>query len=1261
MTFRSILRLDFNSKASDLRRQVVRYALALGVSLLFWSASRSISVEQHGTQASSAPPENIARQFNGLRDHVSNSQGAVDIVSNQLQSKSTQRSPAKISRLRRGFADLPLQFERNEGQAAPDVRFVSHGASSAMLLRDAGLSLRFTSRGRQCAARDDEKESDRALETTHDFAGSPFPSHTESLSMSFLNANRSGSITGEEELAGKANYLVGSDRSKWRTGISTYKKVVRRNLYPGIDLVYYGRQRQLEYDLIVAPGADIEVVTLQFDGADDLHLDSNGNLIIATACGEVVKDLPAVYQQIGERRVTVACRYALKGGNRVGFDVGSYDHNHSLTVDPSLNYSTVISGNGADVVRGIAVDASGNAYLTGSTTSTDFPTLGPVQQRYGGATDAFVAKLNAAGNALVYSTYLGGRSTDQANGIGVDSAGNAYLTGSTQSTDFPTANAFQPASRGGFLEGFIAKLNPSGSALVYSSYIGGTDQEIPSGIAVDPTGNAYITGYTQSADFPITGGAFQTTLGGGIGGVTCFTNRPCPDAFVTKVNAGGTLAYSTFLGGNRVEDYISSSDTAGAIAVDAAGNAYVTGATNSPNFPTRNAMQGTCTGCAQFSNFEAFVTKLNPTGSALVYSTYLGGSGGDIGYGIAIDAAGNAYVTGVTGSDDFPVLNAVQRTFSGGNSDAFLVKLDSAGSKLYSTFLGGGGDETGRGIAADSTGAVYVTGETDSPNFPLASATQETGGGGFFKSTDGGLTWSVSNSGLLSGTVNSVQVDPGNTTTIFAGTPAGVFKSSNAAATWTATAFTRRVNALQLDPTNPAVLYAGFFGGVSKTTDGGISWAEPGTGLSASVHSIAIDPKSPANIYAGTLSGGIFKSTNGGNSWNAANTGLPNTAWINVIGAHPTAGNTIFAGVRFPNRGFFRSTDGGATWTSSKTGLPDQAVLGIAFSAQNSSTMFVVTENSSISVVGGVFKSTDGGANWSPLIRTQFDVVSIAADPTGAANLYVGTGAASGSGYGVYKSSDSGVNWTNTGIFRTTVQALAVDPKNPATIYAGALGGSDAFISVLNDSGTALRFSTYLGGTGFDAATAAALGKPGELYAAGFTTSKDFLKVTRSKGSEDDYLRFETISALIRDTPNIFIISHPSLAPPSKTEFIKSVSSTDAVVGQTLTYTLTVKVAETETPFKPEITDEIPLNMVIVDVFVGCSVNHIDNIVSCPLSVLSPGETRSVRITVIPQTPGPATNRAKFRYEIERSVGLDVITLTSEVSTTVRANPRRRP
>ena len=405
----------------------------------------------------------------------------------------------------------------------------------------------------------------------------------------------------------------------------------------------------------------------------------------------------------------------LKEEHEVGFQVAAYDASKPLVIDPVLSYSTYLGGSDVDVGFGIAVDASGNAYVAGITYSTDFPTTaGAFQATSGGDSDVFVTKLNPTGSSIVYSTYLGGSGLDdEAVGIAVDTAGNAYVTGLTQSGDFPTtAGAVQPTFGGGFFNTFVAKLNPSGSALVYSTYLGvGTNNA--NGIAVDPAGNAYVTGSTDSA-LPTTAGAVQPTFGGGPN-----------DAFVMKLNpSGSALVYSTHLGGSDFEAGFG-------IAVDAAGNAYVTGQTGSSNFPTTaGAVQPTFAGGFR----SVFVTKLTPNGSGFAYSTYLGGSNDDIGFSVAVDTTGNAYVTGNASSADFPTTaGAVQPTFAG-FADAFVAKLNRTGSELvYSTYLGGSSQDQGLGIAVDTLGNAHVTGLTLSVDFPTTpGAVQTPTPSGFF-------------------------------------------------------------------------------------------------------------------------------------------------------------------------------------------------------------------------------------------------------------------------------------------------------------------------------------------------------------------------------------------------------------------------------------------------------------------------------------------------------------------------------------------------
>ncbi len=520
------------------------------------------------------------------------------------------------------------------------------------------------------------------------------------LRMKLVGANPEPRIQGLEELPGKSNYLVGSNPEKWRTNVPTYARVLYTEVYPGVDLVYYGIQGKLEYDFIVAPSANPDTIRLTFEGAEKLDVDAQGDLLLHTQVGPVLFKRPFVYQQTGADSQEIYGSYVVAADRQVSFQLGAYDATRPLIIDPVLVYSTYLGGSGVEAAfSDIAVDPAGNAYVTGVTRLGDFPTANPLQQASGGFEDAFVTKLNPTGSALVYSTYLGGSSIDLGVSIAIDPIGNAYVAGYTASPDFPTLNALQ-ATLGGGLDAFVAKLTPDGTALEYSTYLGGSGNDPSFDIAVDSAGSAYLTGLTESADFPA---ANPLQL-------NCVALR---DAFVTKLNpTGSALVFSTYLCG-------SGNDIGRGIAIDSAGNTYVTGHTGSANFPTVNPFQPAFAGGID----DGFITKLNPTGSALVYSTYLGGSGFDQLHGLATDPAGNAYVTGYTGSADFPTVDPLQQPALA-VTDAVVAELNPAGGLIYSTYLGGSGTDRGSGIAVDAAGNVYVTGHTESADFPTVNPLQ---------------------------------------------------------------------------------------------------------------------------------------------------------------------------------------------------------------------------------------------------------------------------------------------------------------------------------------------------------------------------------------------------------------------------------------------------------------------------------------------------------------------------------------------------------
>lgn len=657
------------------------------------------------------------------------------------------------------LAQLPLRFEANCGQTAAPVRFLSRGLRQQLWLtaEEAVLALPVGT---------PKQSADAAV---------PAPAVVR---IKPLKANPAARLTGLEELPGQSHYLLGSDPQQWRTQVTNYARVKYEAIYPGVDLVWYGSEQQLEYDFIVAPGADPQQIKLQFTGAAKVELDATGDLLLHTAAGILRQHKPLVYQERQGLRQPIAGGYQLDELGQVSFQIGAYDSASTLVIDPVLSYSTYLGGtrdvrffglNIGDFPSDIAVDAAGNAYVAGYSIGTDFPTEKPLQAALKTAPDAIIFKLNPAGNALVYATYLGGNAYDAAGGIAVDGAGNVYLTGATESTDFPTVNPLQGTIRkgAGYGDAFIAKLNADGSALIYSTFYGGSGAESGAGIAVDATGNAYVTGATfGSTDLPL-----EKPLQASYGGGNCsFDNKPipCPDAFVAKLNpTGSALLYATYLGGNQF-------DFSTGIAVDPQGQITIAGATSSANFPTRNAVKDTFSGgvCSSVPCTDAFVTKLTADGSALIFSTYLGGAqtvtgleglgAVDLATGVAVDNAGNSYLTGFTSTQDFPLRNALRSTNNMG--EAFVTKLDPAGALVYSTFLGGSsvensyhtitsiyaiiGDGYNHCIAADAAGNAYVTGLSNSNDFPLLEPVQDRqrGNGDAFVSKlnpAGALAWST--------------------------------------------------------------------------------------------------------------------------------------------------------------------------------------------------------------------------------------------------------------------------------------------------------------------------------------------------------------------------------------------------------------------------------------------------------------------------------------------------------------------------------------
>ena len=594
------------------------------------------------------------------------------------------------------FKSIPSDyFIENAGQLSnQDVRFYTTSGDMQIGFAESAVLIKIVERPPAPLAK---PPLDREL------MRSPPPEPEQSrgvlLRLNFEGANK---VTpeGRDALPHPTNFFIGNDPARWRTNVRSYKVVAYEGLYDGVDLVYRVTDRGVKYDFIVAPGMNVSTISMSYKGADGLELDETGNMLVHTAIGDIEDSALIAYQGKDE----VQCSFVSRNLLSYGFVCDGVERFRELVIDPLL-YSTYIGGGGSDDGYSIAVDSDGNAYVTGDTLSADFPvTFGAFDTTFNGSEDSFVAKLDSTGSSLIYATYLGGAVNDEGRSIATDSADNAYVAGYTESTDFPVTPGAFDTTLNGSADSFVAKLDSTGSSLIYSTYLGGVGIDSGHSIAIDSAGNAYVAGVAGSVDFPVTPGAFDTTYHG------------WGDVFVAKLDSdGSSLVYSTYIGGGNSDEVYS-------IAIDSAGNSCVTGWTLSSNFPvTPGAFDVTYD-----SPQDVFVAKLDSTGSSLIYSTYLGGVGNDWGFSISTDSDGNAYVTGATASADFPVTPGAF-DITGNFTDAFVAKLDSTGSSLiYSTYLGGGSSDFGHSIAMDSAGNAYVAGDTFSADFPVTPGAYDT-------------------------------------------------------------------------------------------------------------------------------------------------------------------------------------------------------------------------------------------------------------------------------------------------------------------------------------------------------------------------------------------------------------------------------------------------------------------------------------------------------------------------------------------------------
>lgn len=816
--------------------------------------------------------------------------------------------------------EVPLRFEASQGQLPASKRFLARGLNYSFHLVPDGVVMRF-------------------------------PGATASeISMRLAGADPDALVEGVEQLPGTSNYFVGADAAKWATGIANYRKVRCRNVYPGIDIVFYGNQRQLEYDIVLAPGADPRRIAIDFRGARSLRLSPEGDLLIGLASGELRMRKPHTYQ--GAR--TVATSYTIAGGTRVSFQLGEYDTRQALVVDPVLSYATLLGSTQYDRLEGMAVDGAGNIYVAGSAYTSNFPTTaGTVQSTRDMSKNgylAYIAKYNAAGDAFVYCTYFGGATTTYGYSIAVDKSGYAYLTGATSSSSFPTTTGAYQSVVKGSEDAYVAKISPDGKTLVYATTIGGAGQDVARSIAIDSSGNAYITGYTASV-----------------------------------------------------------------------------------NYPMKSPMQGSRTTTA---TYEAFVTKLNATGTDLVYSTYLGSAADDWGRGIAVDANGAAYVTGHTSSPYFPTRNAVYATtFS---KLAYKSTNSATNWKASST-----------GLVSTQINCIVI--DPKDPKTLYAGTEQH----GVFKSTDSGATWQYAGNTMTRLNIYTLLIDPDDSNTLYAGGRSAYYKSTNAAASWRTINFGQIPSiggfVLLKDPSDAGAkpaLYAAADSGIYRLQAVYEDQAWSLTTSSTTVGSLKGMLVNPSNTKVWYCHGtqGVYKSADQGATWVKASSGLPTslgTATVYTLLLDPTRTNTLYAGT---GEGVFKSLDGGQNWTAARTGLSTDSytnlqIRQLAFDPKNTNTIYAAT-------IGGLFKTTNGASGWTSMSQ---------------------------------------------GLHETEMNAVVVDPAVSSTVYAGGTAGTDIFVTKLNPAGNLAEFSTFFGGTGNDEGRAVAVDASGNAYVTGRTKSSDFV------------------------------------------------------------------------------------------------------------------------------------------------------------------------
>jgi uncharacterized repeat protein (TIGR01451 family) len=1040
------------------------------------------------------------------------------------------------------FGRLPLSFELNQGQTDSRVRFLARGQGYGIFLTDDGAAFAFT-------------DSSTALH------------------MRLQGAATSPRISGVDQLPGKVNYLVGNKPADWLTSVPTFERVRYEQIYNGIDLVYYGNQRQLEYDFVIAPGASYKQIRFALDGPGKLKLNRRGDLILQSGERQITLLRPKAYQNTGNKHRDVSVRYSLKARGEVTFQVGNYDKTQPLVIDPLLVYSTYLGGSAQDEGNSIAVDASGNVYIAGQTDSLNFPTSSPLQATGSTGPDAFVAKLNATGSALIYSTYLGGNNSDVATSIAIDNAGNAYITGQTSSSNFPVQNALHPTLGGqfGFLDAFVAKLNSSGSGLVFSTYLGGDADDIGNSIAVDSVGNAYVTGYAGSRNFPTTNPLQPNRSGNAI--------------FKSTDSAGNWAASDSGLVASFVFDLVFQP-----------GNSSIVYATTDNGVFKSTDSGANWTLFASTPQLAVNTLAIDPTNPSIVYAAATGGM-----------------FKSTDGGHNFTAIN---NGFFGNGRQVVIDPV--APTTLYATTFG---STVFRSVDSGATWTFVFINDANvindlvvDPNTPttLYAATNR----GIFKSTNSAATWTESDLGVpFTTAVHGVTIDKTNST-VYAATIAGVFKTVNGGSSWTDITGDPTLVTLKVagDPTNSSVLYVSVpFIGIRKTVDGGAHWTTNSTGYqNTQIRPLVINPAQPSTLFIGTSvsSDAFVTKLSAGGASQIYSTFLGGTLADTGNGiALDASGNAYVTGstfsTNFPTANALQTAKGdnvdGSDAFITKLNASGSTLVYSTYLGADSNDVgrAIAVDASGNAYVGG---STD--SLFFPVVNAFQPTTTLSND------AFVAKVNAAGSAlvYSTYLGGDLnedclGIAVDPAGNAYVTGRTSSLNFPTLAAIQATRGGSSsDAFITKIAPNGSSLIFSTYFGGTSNDNGLGIALDSSQNIYVVGFTNSANFPTLN-------------PLQATSGGTSDVFVAK---LRPATDVEVTVNDSPDPVNFGNNLTYTITVKNNGEITATGVTLTDTLPAGAALVSANSTAGTCSGTTSINCNIGTLNGGATATVTIVVMP-------------------------------------------